>query len=1368
MLNRKRTNIISKLCLMLVLTMITGIMFGTTAFAAKQKVTLNFSTAIAKPAPVTVAYGTYHMDAIKYPSLGLNIPASNVDMPLGTFTETLELQSTNTTWEGKSGWTYLKGASHSFSYSNTNRVDCWDGLGFMEGTGYESTSTYWEFEIPSANTGDTISFGNTRIYLGEELTDNLGNSAKTRSDYGLRTITVSIICEDGTEDVIGTVKPGTVSTGAYISYYLGSLPEYTVSTNGAKTIRISDLVLGGYHEDSSLEKPGANPLLNWESNSQQVTLNYYVQAEGQITIGPADSEGPTISVSGNPTSWVNSATLNVSASDPSGLASAAYSWNYGAWTTSTSYTVSANQTVNVRAMDSLGNISSQNVVVTYIDNTSPVISAVSGEGNSSSYAKSRTITITASDAGIGLHPSGAYCFDGTNWTTNNSYTYTGTMGTTVVKVRDAFGYVTERTISVYTDNTAPILSSVSGNPSKFQKTSCTITVSANDGNSGLNASAYSFNGGTWQSANTFTVDENMTVSIRIRDKVGNILETSYVINKIDKDAPEILSVSGNPTSWTTSTTLIIDASDTGVGLASKPYSWDGGNTWTSSGAKTFNQNGLVEIQVKDALDNVASKNINIQYIDMTSPTLVSITGEGSSTSFAKSRTITVIATDDGIGLDGTGAYCFDGITWTTNNTYTYYGTMNTAVIKVRDGLGLETQKTIAVYTDNTLPVLAGVTGNPATYQSADCTITVDAADANAGLHDKAYSFNGGDWQSENTFVVGQNMSLAIKIRDKVGNEISTTYQITNIDKTPPNILSVTGNPSSWTNSAMLVINAADAGIGLAEAPYSWDGGKTWTEDTTKVYNKNEVVEIQVKDALENISKKTVDVKYIDTTSPTIISVSGEGNETNWAQSRTVTIQAEDLQSGLSSIGGYCFDGNNWQTENSYEYNGTVAKATIRVRDNLGQISSKTINVYVDNTPPVISKIEGNPEEWQNVPCIVTVTATDSASGLAPLAYNFNDEGWQTSNTYEVENNMTVQVSVMDTAGNIAEKNYKITKVDTSGPTLSVSYPSITDDKQFVVTALYGVDNTSKKILYCFDYKEDGSEEPYWTESNQQAIKSGTELVVACKDELGNITTQTICPTAKSVHSGGGTKIPIFTKNVISCGSYILGGAASGKYMDKAGTVRNYQAYSVNGAEISGIAITVSAAPSNGGILSGYAKIMGQEFPIYWDSAFTTTTTSNEGQGTIIIDAGKLSQSTRNDTLTIVINEFEDASMDNILNSDSLKTNISIDTTPPVTNIFYNKATQNVEVTTKDTISGLATVKYRITTAEGTGEWQDYTTPFSLTARSQIEIEAVDKLGNTTNQSSVWLEPQNPAVNRGDGEGLPDYRSYYFDYYIEGV
>lgn len=561
MFNRK-TNIISKLCLMFVITMITGVMFGTTAFAAKQKVTLDFSTAITKPNPVTIAYGTSHIDAISIPSLGINYPAQNIDLPLGYYTETLELQNASTTWEGKSGWTYLKGASsHSFSYSNSNRVSSWCGIGFAAGTGQESLNKYWEFEIPSVNTGDIISFGNTRIYLGEELTDNLGNSAKTRDTYGLRTITISIICEDGTEDFIGTVKPGMVTTGAYVSYYLGSLPEYTVSTNGAAKIRISDLALGGYNKDPGVDKVGANPLLNWESNSQQVSLNYYVQAEGQITIGPADSEGPSMSVSGNPTSWVNSVTLNVSASDPSGLASAAYSWNNGPWTTSTSYTVYANQTVNVRAMDSLGNISSQNVVVTYIDNTSPVISAVSGEGSSSSYAKSRTITITASDEGIGLHPSGAYCFDGTNWTTNNSYTYTGTMGTTVVKVRDAFGYVTERTISVYTDNTPPILSTVSGNPSKYQKTSCVVTVTASDGNAGLNDAAYSFNGGTWQSANTFTVDENMTVSIRIRDKVGNILETSYVINKIDKDAPEILSVSGNPTSWTTSATLIIDASD---------------------------------------------------------------------------------------------------------------------------------------------------------------------------------------------------------------------------------------------------------------------------------------------------------------------------------------------------------------------------------------------------------------------------------------------------------------------------------------------------------------------------------------------------------------------------------------------------------------------------------------------------------------------------------------------------------------------------------------------------------------------------------------------------------------------------------------
>jgi archaellum component FlaC len=73
--------------------------------------------------------------------------------------------------------------------------------------------------------------------------------------------------------------------------------------------------------------------------------------------------------------------------------------------------------------------------------------------------------------------------------------------------------------------------------------------------------------------------------------------------------------------------LIVNASDAMSGLAEKAYSFDGGQTWQQSNAKTYDSNidGIV-VKVKDAIENIATyETINIIKIDKTAPTNAKIT-----------------------------------------------------------------------------------------------------------------------------------------------------------------------------------------------------------------------------------------------------------------------------------------------------------------------------------------------------------------------------------------------------------------------------------------------------------------------------------------------------------------------------------------------------------------------------------------------------------------------------------------------------------------------------------------------------------------------------------------------------------------------
>ena len=94
-----------------------------------------------------------------------------------------------------------------------------------------------------------------------------------------------------------------------------------------------------------------------------------------------DADKPTLSVTGNPTSWVTTdIILKVSASDStSGLKSVtangkALSLNNGV----TSYTVSANGTYTFVATDVAGNTTTQNVVVSKIDKVTPTAPVITG------------------------------------------------------------------------------------------------------------------------------------------------------------------------------------------------------------------------------------------------------------------------------------------------------------------------------------------------------------------------------------------------------------------------------------------------------------------------------------------------------------------------------------------------------------------------------------------------------------------------------------------------------------------------------------------------------------------------------------------------------------------------------------------------------------------------------------------------------------------------------------------------------------------------------------------------------------------------------------------------------------------------------
>ncbi len=79
--------------------------------------------------------------------------------------------------------------------------------------------------------------------------------------------------------------------------------------------------------------------------------------------------------------------------------------------------------------------------------------------------------------------------------------------------------------------------------------------------------------------------------------------------------PKINSITGNPSSWVTAATLKVNASN------AKYYSFDGGKNYQSSNTKTITKNGTYTVVVKSSSGKTVSKQVTINKIDSTKPTV---------------------------------------------------------------------------------------------------------------------------------------------------------------------------------------------------------------------------------------------------------------------------------------------------------------------------------------------------------------------------------------------------------------------------------------------------------------------------------------------------------------------------------------------------------------------------------------------------------------------------------------------------------------------------------------------------------------------------------------------------------------------------
>ncbi len=425
-----------------------------------------------------------------------------------------------------------------------------------------------------------------------------------------------------------------------------------------------------------------------------------------------------------------------------------------------------------------------------------------------------------------------------------------------------------------------------------------------------------------------------------------------------------------------------------------------------------------------------------------------VTVSGNPTAWGKAPATLTVQADDGNGY-GAVAYRMDNGQWQkapefrvkANGTYTFYA--KDAVGNVSTGETVEVQ-----YVDANAPEIGVVldpTNEGEQWTNGKVKVTVTGKDSESGLAEKAFKMDEGQWQETGTFVIQDNKEHNFYVRDAVGNEAKQQAKADKYDNIAPviqkvqvklgNLVLKQGTYISDIITYTYHIDATDNVGGSGIKLFSCNGGETWQTSGDFKLKGGKSYDFCVKDQAENVSEVLHYIPNYDTTAPTINDVQ-QSTDKPTNQAVTVTVTANDVQSGLNKFGAYKLDNGDWQKENSFDIQDDKIH-TVSVRDNANpeNVAEKKIQVKnFNSTPPTVTNVTlsnvgaDGKEDWTNEPIIATVEAKGNKNNaqveFPVVAYKMDDGDWQyiekseTANQFTIEDKKEHKFYAMDNTGDV--------------------------------------------------------------------------------------------------------------------------------------------------------------------------------------------------------------------------------------------------------------------------------------------------------------------------------------------------------------
>ena len=739
------------------------------------------------------------------------------------------------------------------------------------------------------------------------------------------------------------------------------------------------------------------------------------------------------------------------------------SWNEdkllseGSWGTKSSFSLNEGSYC-IFAKDGVGNIAEKDFDAGHIDTAAPTIKSgptVTDEGVVNGYAKSVLISVTGEDKGDGLSEYPYSFNNGKTWQKENSLR-TDKNGTFTILIRDKNGNTSSgKTVKVSNiDSTAPrigrINAKMSGADWSIEIESCSddktpeksiqylcITKERAEGfrteGSWDTASLIKEKG--WSTKKKFTVTEG-SYCIFAKDGVGNIAEKDFDGGHIDseppyfKSEPELVKA-GEVNGYSKRCGLTVKGGDSDA-LSEYPYSFNNGRTWQKENTCLIEENGEVNVVIRDARGNLSEiRTIGIDCIDSVPPRIGRINAEITEGQWD----IEVESCEDDVSTEDSLRFAclskeeaepcrlggswdeerlLNGANWGTAKEFTLGE--GSYCIFAADEVGNISEKDFdGGHIDTEPPYFLSepslTNEREANGYAKAVRIAVDAADDD-GLTEYPYSFNKGrTWQQENEFVLEENSEVTILLKDMMGNiSESKTLNIEHIDSTAPRmgVINAEINGGQWdigVESCSDDTTAEDriryTCIAKDEAEKyraggSWDEDRllteaSWNEDGSFRINEGSYC-IFARDEVGNVAEKDFDAGHIDVEPPYFTgepALTNEGEAGGYARAVVVSLEGGD-DDALSDYPYSFNNGRTWQQggEMRFVENGEV---NLLVRDRMGNVSeTRTVNICnIDNEAPGIS-VSGQDRTLNDGSVEIKVSAADNMSGVSEVAYQ-NDE-----------------------------------------------------------------------------------------------------------------------------------------------------------------------------------------------------------------------------------------------------------------------------------------------------------------------------------------------------------------------------------------